>query len=113
MLTALQESQWQLRQAVNEMENSLKCQFAPSLGDEALEGSIVQVNAGGFLVKLEETGLVGFVAARDLPEKFSFDPVTHTIASDQRRFRLDQAVTVRFKEVDQERRQIRFDLVDA
>lgn len=113
VLTALQESQWQLRQAVNEMENSLKCQFAPSLGNEPLEGVIVQVNAGGFLVKLEETGLVGFVASRDLPEKFSFDPVTHTIASDQRRFRLDQAVTVRFKEVDQERRQIRFDLVDA
>lgn len=113
VLTALQESQWQLRQAVNEMENSLKCQFAPSLGEEPLQGAIVQVNAGGFLVKLEETGLVGFVAARDLPEKFSFDPVTHTIASDQRRFRLDQPVTVRFKEVDQERRQIRFNLVDA
>lgn len=113
VLTALQESQWQLRQAVNEMENSLKCQFAPSLGEEALQGTIVQVNAGGFLVRLDETGIVGFVAARDLPEKFSFDPVTHTIASDQRRFRLDQAVTVRFREVDQERRQIRFDLVDA
>ncbi|MEQ6885600.1 VacB/RNase II family 3'-5' exoribonuclease [Salicola sp. Rm-C-2C1-2] len=113
VLKALQESQWQLRQAVNEMENSLKCQFAPSLGEEPLEGSIVQVNAGGFQVKLDDTGLVGFVAARDLPEKFSFDPVTHTITSDQRRFRLDQPVTVRFKEVDEERRQIRFNLVDA
>jgi len=113
VLKALQESQWQLRQAVNEMEHSLKCQFAPSLGDAAHQGTIVQVNAGGFQVKLDETGLVGFVAARDLPEKFSFDPVTHTIASDQRRFRLDQAVTVRFREVDEERRQIRFDLVAA
>jgi len=112
VLTALQESQWQLRQAVNEMEHSLKCQFAPNLGDDPLDGEIVQVNAGGFQVRLNETGLVGFVAARDLPEKYSFDPVTHTLTSHSRQFRLEQSVRVRFKDVDQERRQIRFDLLD-
>ena len=112
VLTALQESQRQLRQAVNEMEHSLKCQFAPSLGGETQEGEIVQVNAGGFQVRLEETGLVGFVASRDLPEKHRFDPVTHSLIGDRHSFRLEQRVQVRFKEVDSERRQIRFDLVD-
>jgi len=63
-------------------------------------------------VRLNETGLVGFVAARDLPEKYSFDPVTHTLTSHSRQFRLEQSVRVRFKDVDQERRQIRFDLLD-
>lgn len=113
VLSALQESQWQLRQAVNEMEHTLKCQFAPSLGSEPLEGEIVQVNAGGFQVRLNETGLVGFVATRDLPEKYSFDPVTHTLTSQSRQFRLDQPVRVRFSQVDQERRQIRFELLDT
>ncbi len=110
VLTALQESQWQLRQAVNEMEQSLKLKFAPSLGQEPLEGDIVQVTPSGFQVRLSETGLVGFVSTRDLNGKYSFDPITHTL-SGKHRFRLEQKVQVRFREVDEERRQIRFDLV--
>ncbi len=111
VLSALQESQWQLRQAVNEMEQSLKCQFAPSLGSEPMKGQIVQVNAGGFQVRLDDTGLVGFVSARDMEGKFSFDPVTHRLSNAEQTFQLEQTVKVRFREVDQERRQIRFDLV--
>lgn len=112
VLTALQESQWQLRQAVNEMEQSLKLKFAPSLGQEPLEGEIVQVTPSGFQVRLSETGLVGFVSTRDLNGKYSFDPITHTLTG-KHQFRLEQTVQVRFREVDEERRQIRFDLVSA
>lgn len=100
-----------LRQAVNSMEQSLKCQFASGLGEAVLGGHILQINPAGFQVKLEDTGLVGFVSSRDLPGKLSFDPVTLRLSNDQLQFQLDQPVQVRFREIDRDRQQIRFTLV--
>lgn len=112
-LAQLQQSNFQLRQVVNETERWLKCQYAPTLGTTPFSGQIVRVASAGFQVRLEENGLEGFVSMKDLEGKFSFDPVKLTLASKKRSFRLDQTVTVSFKDVDQARRQINFKLVDT
>ncbi|TVP60061.1 MAG: VacB/RNase II family 3'-5' exoribonuclease [Halomonadaceae bacterium] len=110
-MEALQQSLRQLRQAVMSMEQSLKSQFAPGLGEAVLPGTILQVLSSGFQVKLDDTGLVGFVSSRDLPGKLSFDPVTLRLSNDQLQFQLDQPVQVQFREIDRDRNQIKFTLI--
>ncbi|MFE8070255.1 VacB/RNase II family 3'-5' exoribonuclease [Marinobacteraceae bacterium S3BR75-40.1] len=111
-LVQLQQGQVQLRMAVNEVEQWLKRQFAPQLADQDLEAQIVHILPAGFQVRLAETGIEGFVSTKDMPEKYSFDPVTLRLSSKSQTFQLDQEVTVRFDTVDQERQQIRFVLAN-
>lgn len=111
-LQQLQESQQRLRRVVNETEQWLKCQFAPTLGtSKGFPAQIVRITSPGFYVRLEENGLEGFVSMKDLEGKFSFDPVKLTLTGKKQGFRLDQKVRVAFKDVDQERRQINFKLL--
>lgn len=113
-LDQLQQNQLRLRRAVSETEQWLKCQYAPTLGtSKAYTGQIVRVTSPGFQVRLEDNGLEGFVSMRDLEGKFSFDPIKLTLTGRKQSFRLDQQVTVAFKDIDQERRQINFRLVDS
>lgn len=112
-LVQLQQDQIRLRRVVNETEQWLKCQFAPSLGKASLSGQIVRIASAGFHVRLEDNGLEGFVTMKDLEGKYSFDPVRLTLTRKKRQFQLDQMVQVTFKEVDQERRQIHFRLVES
>lgn len=112
-LAQLQQAQLRLRRAVSETEQWLKCQFAPTLGKNTYKGQIVRVASAGFQVRLEDNGLEGFVTMKDLEGKFSFDPVKLTLTGKKQAFRLDQQVVVAFKDVDQERRQINFRLVET
>ncbi|MAL98782.1 MAG: 3'-5' exonuclease [Alteromonadaceae bacterium] len=111
-LAKLQQDQMRLRRVVSEIEQWLKCQFAPTLGDRVQSGRIVKVTSPGFLVRLDETGLEGFVTMKDLEGKFSFDPVRLTLTGKKLTFQLDQSVQVVFKSVDQERRQIHFRMAE-
>lgn len=109
-LATLQQDQMRLRRVVAEIEQWLKCQYAPSLGSEVHSGRIVKVTSPGFMVRLEENGLEGFVTMKDLEGKFSFDPTRLSLTGKKQAFQLDQSVQVVFKSVDQERRQIHFRL---
>jgi ribonuclease R len=111
-LEKLQQDQIRLRRVVNETENWLKCQFAQTLGNASFSGRIVRVISAGFQARLDDNGLEGFVAMKDLEGKFSFDPVRLTLTGKKQAFQLDQEVQVAFKDTDQERRQIHFRLVE-
>ncbi|MCG7200123.1 VacB/RNase II family 3'-5' exoribonuclease [Marinobacter pelagius] len=114
-LEALQASQIRARQAANALEAWLKSDYAKSLDEEPMAGTISRTVPSGFFVRLDCNGLEGFVSCRDLDGKFSFDPVTLRLVHNKngRIFQLEQRVNVTFAGVDDERRQINFKLVDA
>lgn len=107
-LAELQRAQGQVRAAANEVEQWLKCQFiAPQVG-QAFAATITRTLPGGFVVRLDDTGIEGFVPVKDLGEKFSYDPVTLALTSPSQRLLPEQPLSVKLAEVDMERRQIRF-----
>lgn len=114
-LETLQSSQIRARQAANTLENWLKSDFAKGLPGDPMEGSISRTMPTGFYVRLDSNGLEGFVSCRDLDGKYSFDPVTLRLVHNKngRIFQLEQRVTVSFDGVDDERRQIRFKLIEG
>ncbi|HKK57236.1 VacB/RNase II family 3'-5' exoribonuclease [Marinobacter sp.] len=114
LLEQLQRSQLQARQAANNLESWLKSDFARTLGDSEVTGTISRTTPGGFFVRLDSNGLEGFVSCKTLDGKFSFDPVTLRLVHTKngRIFQLEQPVTVVFSGVD-ERKQILFNLVDT
>jgi len=114
-LAELQQTQIRARQAANSLENWLKSDFAKTLGEGAMTGLISRTTPAGFFVRLNANGLEGFVSCKTLEGKFSFDPVTLRLIHNKngRTFQLEQPVTVTFSGVDDERKQIQFNLVDA
>ena len=114
-LEALQTSQLRARQAANTLEAWLKADYAKSLPEDPMEGTISRTMPSGFFVRLDSNGLEGFVSCKDLDGKYSFDPVTLRLVHNKngRIFQLDQRATVSFAGVDEERRQINFKLINA
>ena len=113
-LGELQATQIQARQASGALENWLKSDYARQLDKAATyTGTIVRTIPAGFFVRLDDNGLEGFVSCKTLSGKFSFDPITLRLEATKgaRFFQLDQAVTVKVAEIDDERRQILFELV--
>lgn len=100
------------RAASNEMEQWLKAQYASQLAGQTLEGTIVRTLPAGFYVRLQDTGIEGFVSAQSLGEKFSFDLVTLSLKSKTRSFLLEQTLLVTLGQVDLTRRQIQFLLAE-
>ena len=95
------------------MEAWLKCQYLKQQGDQVYDATVVRTLPTGFQVRLDANGIEGFVTSKSLNQKLSFDPVSMTLANGARRFHLDQAVQVKVAEIDPERRQIRFQLVES
>ncbi|MEP5980997.1 MAG: VacB/RNase II family 3'-5' exoribonuclease [Marinobacter alexandrii] len=114
-LDALQQAQINARQAANSLEAWLKSDFARTLGDAPMTGTISRTVPAGFFVRLDANGLEGFVSCKDLEGKYGFDPVTLRLIHNKngRIFQLEQPVKVTFANVDDERRQINFTLVEA
>jgi ribonuclease R len=114
-LEALQAAQFRARQAANTLEAWLKADYAKSLPEEPMEGTISRTTPSGFFVRLDNNGLEGFVSCKDLDGKYSFDPVTLRLVHNKngRIFQLDQRATVSFAGVDEERRQINFKLISV
>jgi ribonuclease R len=105
----------QARQAANSLEAWLKSDFARTLGDGHFSGVISRTTPAGFFVRRDSNGLEGFVNCKTLDGRFSFDPVTLRLVHTKngRIFQLEQPVTVTFAGVDDERKQILFNLVAA
>jgi len=114
-LAELQLTQFRARQAANSLESWLKSDFARTLGEEPMTGVISRTTPSGFFVRLDANGLEGYVSCKTLEGKFSFDPVTLRLVHNKngRTFQLEQPVTVTFAGVDDERKQILFNLVET
>ena len=93
------------RSATGRAERWLASIFLVQQAQEAgrvFRGKIVHANSSGFSVKLDDSGLEGFVDLRKDPEKFSYDKWTASLTSTTRRFQLDQAVELAFTGVNEE-----------
>jgi ribonuclease R len=114
-LAALQERIDLGRQAVQLSEQWLKCVFLQKAPELTHRGVITHVNSSGFTVRLEHSGIEGFVDTRQLPEKYSFDANTLrlTTSSDggTRVYQLEQNVDVAVTAIDLKKRSINFQLV--
>jgi ribonuclease R len=111
-LERLQATQIKARQAANSLEKWLKSDYAKQLGSEPMTGLISRTVPAGFFVRLDTNGLEGYVSCKTLDGKFSFDPVTlRLLGKKQQIFQIEQPVTVTLDSVDDERRQINFNLV--
>ena len=87
------------RKAVFQAENWLKLQFLENCVQTEFEGTIVQLNPGGFTVQLTDLGIDGFVDLRK--QKFEFDKVYLTHQKGDVSYQLNQAVKVSVKNIDQ------------
>lgn len=110
-LSRLMETQSKGRQAKYEMERWLHCQHLLDQKGQTKQGKVTQVNSHGFTVRLNESGIDGFVETRQLEGKYSFDPITLTLTHKERKIQLDQEVTVQIGEINCEQRNINYQLV--
>lgn len=76
-----------------------------------LKAVVAQISSSGFVARLSDSGLEGFVDLRKDPEKFSFDKWTASLTSTTRRFQLSQTVDVYCVGFDPKTRVINFELV--
>ena len=109
-LTKLSEATQAIRNAVNDAEQWLKCQFIAKKSD-ILQANVLRVFSTGFQVKLIGNGIEGFVSTKEMDGKYSFNQERMIITSKGQSFELDQIVNVQLKQIDWTRKQIQFALV--
>ncbi len=83
------------------------------LGEE-FAGHISGITEWGIFVEIDENHIEGLVAMRDMHDDFyDFDPAEYTVTgrSTGRRFTLGDAVRIRVKRADLQKRQLDFDMV--
>ncbi len=110
---ALQQAQDNARQAKSQLEQWLKCQYMEERVGQTFEGTVSQINSNGFTVRINDLLVEGFVETRQLPEKYSFDPMRLKLTSKSRTIQLEQAISIVVQEVDCNRRSIRYTLPAA
>ncbi len=102
-----------VRAATQEAERWLASTYVASRAakeEGPFKATICHINSSGFNARLDDCGLEGFVDLRIDPEKFSYDKWHSSLTSTTRRFQLEQAVDIQFKEIDQETHQVLFEL---
>jgi VacB/RNase II family 3'-5' exoribonuclease len=103
MLTELKQRLAVIRTATMEADRWLASNYLTKLTAEkamTLKASITHITSSGFTVRLDETGLSGFVDLRKDPEKFSYDKWTSSLTSTTRRFQLSQPVELNYLGAD-------------
>jgi ribonuclease R len=104
-LDALNQRLQKLRQVSLEAERWLSLEYLQRKAAEATApwaGKVSYLGNTGFNVKLDDSGLEGYVDLRKAGEKFHFDKWTATLHSKTRQFRVDMPVQVSFAGVDSE-----------
>ena len=105
LLDSLAERLATARAATLEAERWLAGKYLARLnsGEKVIHRAcITHVNSSGFNVRLDDSGLEGFVDLRRDPEKFSYDKWSASLTSTTRRFQLEQSVELTFEGVDRD-----------
>lgn len=116
MIAQLQNCSDRARQAANFAQQWLDCGYIQKQIDEAqanpstYQATIVHVTSSGFLVRLNDNGIQGFIDTRHTGEKFSFDSIYMRLSSATKSYLLDQQVEVKVASIDVKKRQIAFTL---
>jgi exoribonuclease-2 len=101
------KAEWLHRQFALEKEDN-------SISKEGLKrtGQIVQVNSGGFTVRLDNCGIEGQVDVRRNKE-WKFDTKTMTHKHGEKTYRLEQPVTITIATITPVLREVKFNLCDS
>jgi ribonuclease R len=96
----LQNSRTATQEAERWLAGKYLARLAGSSEGVTFNGRVTHINSSGFTVRIDDTGLEGFVDLRKDPEKFSYDKWTASLTSTTRRFQLEQAVRLIFVDID-------------
>lgn len=107
-LDRIQERADRARQAALLAEQWLKCQYLEQQPKGPHRGEVCHVTSSGFVVRLSDTGIEGFVDTRHSGVKCSFDTTTLRLTCGERVFQLDQPVEVEVAAIDMKKRSISF-----
>ena len=111
-LAHMQDRSDRSRQAAHLANQWLKCVYLQKLpAQTVLNGTIAHINSSGFVVRLDDTGIEGFVDTRLLPEKYSFDANALRLNTGDRVFNLEQPIEVTVSAIDVKKRSINFAMV--
>ncbi|GAA3963715.1 ribonuclease R family protein [Allohahella marinimesophila] len=112
-IDALSASLLNGRRAVALAEQKLQQHFAAGLSGQRFTATIVQVNGSGFIARIEDNGVEGFVDLGALPQaKFRLDSTYFRQVGQQISFMLDQSVDIIVKGLDKESGRVLFDLAE-
>ncbi|AWF82061.1 RNAse R [Microbulbifer sp. A4B17] len=110
-IESLQESLIRGRQANRALEQWLYAQFIEKKVGQEFTGKITLVNGAGIGVRLDDFGIDGFVRMngdkKNLP---AFDGKHLVLTHNEKRFHLEQEVSVKVASVDVDKRRIAFEL---
>lgn len=109
LLSKLAAKWQQVKGAVYDVEQWLKCQFMAK-NKAVHQASILRIFSSGFQVRIIENGIEGFVSTKEMAGKYSFNQDLLTLTGKELSFALDQVVNVRIKQIDWSRKQIQFEL---
>lgn len=104
-LDTLNQKLQKLRQISNEAERWLSLEYLQRLAQSTpgpWPAHVSHMGNHGFSVRLDNSGLEGYVDLRKAGEKFNFDKWTATLKSKTRQFRVGTAVNVTLTGVDDE-----------
>ncbi|HEY3698139.1 MAG TPA: VacB/RNase II family 3'-5' exoribonuclease [Spongiibacteraceae bacterium] len=110
-LAQLQDCSDRARQASNLAQQWLDCEYLGRQQQDAVwRAELIHVTSSGFVVRLLDNGIQGFVDTRHSGEKFSFDPVYMRLSSPSCTYQLEQQVDVSVAAIDMKKHSINFRL---
>ena len=105
----IEEKQDAIRKSVNDIDQSLKCEFM-SRQSGAHEAEVVRVFTTGMQVRIVENGIEGLLSSRDIEGKCSFNQELMQMKTSAGTFGLGQKLTVEVRRIDWSKKQVQFNL---
>jgi len=105
MIESLEEKQGEIRKAVYDIEQALKCEFIERQSGE-FDAEVVRVFTTGMQVRLLDNGIEGTVLSRDIEGKCSFNQDLMQLKTSVGEFCLGKTIKVALKRVDWSKKQI-------
>lgn len=111
-LETLNEALLKVRRADRELQQWLICNYTESLINSEAEGQIRIVTQQGFGVKIEDSGIEGFVLFDKKTEK-TYDAKRMSLNVGETSYHIGDNVRIKIAGVDQDKRRISFKLAEA
>lgn len=111
-LAELQAQIGKTRQSARDLEQWLIRLYMETKIGTTGAGKIARINSQGISVRLNDSGITGFVKLGSKDAPISFDARRMVLTGENLRFEVEQPVQIRVVGVNHERRQINFELVD-
>lgn len=105
VVESIEEQQGEIRKAVYDIEQALKCEFIERQSG-SFDAEVIRVFTTGMQVRLLENGIEGTVLSRDIEGKCSFNQDLMQLKTSAGEFSLGKTITVLVKRVDWSKKQI-------